>query len=801
MANQLNRTLIACSVSALALAIVTLYYWQLRKRRKLSDADNIEGDSTNQSLPQDNQQQGDNIVVKNIQENHFQPPKQTEFKSLVNLGKEGAILPIIDNIEKDNNQKAGNPLKDNGTSVEKTERDNNTELSETVEETISVQLDESNELEKSLKKTVKINLPPNFEKEFCEPLIKSILYHSDTATVHNQIENPIPFDCNESRLEETDTMRLKSNENHSPPFSKSTSNCNDNMEIVGQLKHRLTLSEESTVAYNHLKISSIDFENDSKSTNSILTIEVVKPIEKATDDANIDAIKPDIVPNDNGNQQQLLSSNNGNDGSTSTAADMKLNEKINDDTVDGVDAGANCASSNDSGDKSLASSTDNNDKQKGHLHPKTSASVNVTTVKPKRISSNNVKPGQTFAQVLLVKSNSNKEKDNETKKKTMPVNSHESFDDHANEETDMYNNYPDSTVISDGQYSPNSEVGECSDIRSLDSNDSGKGSSDIHHAESAAVVVEQSPLSSYQIVNDSDNQPICYQFVIPTYLCGKLIGAGGHFINSVKDKSNTQIVVSGAHHSEFKICSITGTMPNIKIALNQIRRRFPINDYPTVTLNQVNLINPVPTIPLSQSCQLHLLPDIVTEVILSCTINAGHFFLQQPTHPSYTTLNQLDAVMRAHYSQDTEAPPMPQVYSGLICAAPTAEGWYRAMIRVVNESHTECDIMFVDYGGYGHNVPVSSLRQIRYDFMSLPFQASECFLANVMPIDAENGWSIEANNLFEEMARGQIIYSVMNGYDVTGVPLVDLFKLEDSTRVYFNKELVKNGHAVWIADR
>lgn len=93
--------------------------------------------------------------------------------------------------------------------------------------------------------------------------------------------------------------------------------------------------------------------------------------------------------------------------------------------------------------------------------------------------------------------------------------------------------------------------------------------------------------------------------------------------------------------------------------------------------------------------------------------------------------------MRAHYSQDTEAPPMPQVYSGLICAAPTAEGWYRAMIRVVNESHTECDIMFVDYGGYGHNVPVSSLRQIRYDFMSLPFQASECFLANVMPIDGK----------------------------------------------------------------
>ena len=36
MANPVNRTIIACSVSALALAIVTLCYWKLRKRRLLT---------------------------------------------------------------------------------------------------------------------------------------------------------------------------------------------------------------------------------------------------------------------------------------------------------------------------------------------------------------------------------------------------------------------------------------------------------------------------------------------------------------------------------------------------------------------------------------------------------------------------------------------------------------------------------------------------------------------------------------------------------------------------------------------
>ena len=60
-------------------------------------------------------------------------------------------------------------------------------------------------------------------------------------------------------------------------------------------------------------------------------------------------------------------------------------------------------------------------------------------------------------------------------------------------------------------------------------------------------------------------------------------------------------------------------------------------------------------------------------------------------------------------------------------------GWYRAVITKVYDIK-ECDVMFVDYGGYSR-LPVSSLRQIRYDFMSLPFQASECYLANVQPIN------------------------------------------------------------------
>jgi A-kinase anchor protein 1 len=54
-----------------------------------------------------------------------------------------------------------------------------------------------------------------------------------------------------------------------------------------------------------------------------------------------------------------------------------------------------------------------------------------------------------------------------------------------------------------------------------------------------------------------------------------------------------------------------------------------------------------------------------------------------------------------------------------------------------NEEDYEVDICFVDYGGYSR-VPASCLRQIRADFMSLPFQAIECLLANVAPASGED---------------------------------------------------------------
>jgi hypothetical protein len=68
-----------------------------------------------------------------------------------------------------------------------------------------------------------------------------------------------------------------------------------------------------------------------------------------------------------------------------------------------------------------------------------------------------------------------------------------------------------------------------------------------------------------------------------------------------------------------------------------------------------------------------------------------------------------------------------------ICVAFSGDCWYRAVILTEDQTNGTCYVKFLDYGGYGY-IDKSKLRQIRADFMLLPFQAAECLLANVKPV-------------------------------------------------------------------
>ncbi|XP_054714075.1 A-kinase anchor protein 1, mitochondrial-like [Uloborus diversus] len=291
--------------------------------------------------------------------------------------------------------------------------------------------------------------------------------------------------------------------------------------------------------------------------------------------------------------------------------------------------------------------------------------------------------------------------------------------------------------------------------------------------------------------------PYVYEFDLPQELCGRLIGRQGKHVKSIKERTNSNVFIKRhPYDPQLKTVVVEGNKSDVLEALEIIRRKYPPSQFPGVTLVQTNLVNSHTGVPIPESLQLHLPEGASCDVILSSLVSAGHFFLQQPTHPTYPSLSTLDQCMINCYSQgDTPLLPHP-VEAGVICAAPILRGWYRAQVICVYENGAECGIKFVDYGGFSQVSP-ASLRQIRSDFMTLPFQASECYLANVRPID-RSGWSAEATATFEELAQGQILQAVLVEYADDGVPCVHLYKVQGVSNMFINRELVDRGLAVWI---
>ena len=79
-----------------------------------------------------------------------------------------------------------------------------------------------------------------------------------------------------------------------------------------------------------------------------------------------------------------------------------------------------------------------------------------------------------------------------------------------------------------------------------------------------------------------------------------------------------------------------------------------------------------------------------------------------------------------------------QYSEGQIVAAvfPTDEKWYRAEIVSVKENEEkkkEIVVLYVDYGDC-RSLEESQVMELRTDYLTLRFQAIECFLAGIKPM-------------------------------------------------------------------
>jgi len=307
-----------------------------------------------------------------------------------------------------------------------------------------------------------------------------------------------------------------------------------------------------------------------------------------------------------------------------------------------------------------------------------------------------------------------------------------------------------------------------------------------------------------------DYQLLAYHFHIPEDLCGKLIGKKGVFINELKElgvqihlkeipqerkKSKRRKDYRRRHYydePEVKLCCVEGTRTNIDKCLTKLKEQF--YDFPELTFEQVNRSHGSQTLAVHNgSVSLALAEGVMHDVLVSSIVGGGHVFLQQPCHPTYFALERLDQCMTNTYSQ-MNCPAIPQpVVLNSVCAVECEGAWYRCQIVGVHLDTETADVKYLDYGGYT-TVPFHSLKQIRTDFLSLPFQAIECYLANIQPQDDENVSAF----VLEELVSNQVVQARMIGTNEQGVPMIHLYRAVNGQTTMVNRELVDRSCATWL---
>lgn len=152
------------------------------------------------------------------------------------------------------------------------------------------------------------------------------------------------------------------------------------------------------------------------------------------------------------------------------------------------------------------------------------------------------------------------------------------------------------------------------------------------------------------------------------------------------------------------------------------------------------------------------------EVYVSSVASPSKFWLQIVGSQS-SELDFLVDAMTEFYSdpKNQEKHKIRKPYLGQKVAALFSldSKWYRAEIISIQPNDYErgevvLDLYFVDYGDSQY-VKTHEVFELRTDFLSLRFQAIECFLANVEPYDSVDGkWDRDAISRFEELTHGSL---------------------------------------------
>ncbi|GFT18463.1 a-kinase anchor protein 1, mitochondrial [Nephila pilipes] len=292
--------------------------------------------------------------------------------------------------------------------------------------------------------------------------------------------------------------------------------------------------------------------------------------------------------------------------------------------------------------------------------------------------------------------------------------------------------------------------------------------------------------------NSQDTETI-YSFEIIGHLVGRLIGKRGKFVNSILDQTGASvIVVAHPRSSDDKICNIHGTSSQVSAALDIINERFSSDRFSGFSTERYTF--PPEIVHYPENFKLSLPIGMPCSIQVYKIMDPSHFYVHAVTHPSYFTMWKHLDDMNEFYNENSPKLEFPQL--GNICVIKADIGWCRAEIVALLSETDRCMVRICDFGGYEY-VENTSLYLMNANFMDYPFQAIECCLGGIQPIDGNN-WTEEATRAFERIVGGVINGTALSCTDKNAFCMRLFRDAAEYGVIFVDKYLVENGLARWI---
>lgn len=334
------------------------------------------------------------------------------------------------------------------------------------------------------------------------------------------------------------------------------------------------------------------------------------------------------------------------------------------------------------------------------------------------------------------------------------------------------------------------------------------------------------------------NQPLIesHEMFVPQRACGRIIGRNGDTIRSISRASNAKIIVEGSSGDTREFVAarrviIKGTTEQIALAKSMIEekviedievrekihesleKRSPRKRAGPQYLMLADAVEDEQTKQHNTESLLDTGKNGFLEVYVSAVEHPGRFWVQV-IGPKAVELDHLVEEMTEFYRQEEnrECHTLREVVVDQLVAAPYShdDKWYRARVTGVTLDDYEVEesqvaLYYLDYGD-SDTCRKKELCSLRADFLKLRYQAIECSLAKVKPI--EGGWTDEATDLFEDLchvAQWRALISRVDSFkerehcerESSPIPVVDLYDTSGAQDICVADELVKQGYATW----